>query len=87
MQPRPFSYSTVKLAFGRCGGRCECIDPTHRHKDRCSQVLNWNNPGRVGFGAWETHHIDPRGDNMIDNCQILCWNCYKQTLSESKVKV
>ncbi len=79
MEPRPFSEGAIKLAWGRCGSRCECVDQSHGHQDRCNQPLNYRNPGREGLGCWEAHHVNPLVGNFTDNCQILCWNCHSQT--------
>ncbi|MCH7783571.1 HNH endonuclease, partial [candidate division KSB1 bacterium] len=25
------------------------------------------------------HHLDPDGEDNMSNCEILCWDCHKQT--------
>ena len=78
-----FSEETVRQAWIRAGGRCECRRATHYHPyTRCNKELVWENRGREsGRGAWETHHKDGNPNNdALSNCEILCWDCHKKTL-------
>jgi hypothetical protein len=76
-----FSDSTVRQAWTRAGGRCECTRVTHDHdRVRCNKQLVWENRGREGRGAWEAHSISGRHLDSVSDCQILCWNCHKATL-------
>ena len=79
-----FSENTVRLAWIRAGGRCECKRFCKEHFLRqCKKELVWDNRGREGDGAWEAHHkvsiLNLGGDNL-SNCEILCWECHKNTL-------
>ena len=75
-----FSDNVVLQAWKRAGGRCECKRKSHDHNyNRCNKVLNWQNRGREGIGAWEAHHINSNGPDTLSNCEILCWNCHKLT--------
>jgi len=78
-----FSEETVKAAWQRAGGRCECTRTTHGHIGRCNKLLSWENRGREsGRGAWETHHktsVQSGGYDTFSNCEILCWDCHRQT--------
>lgn len=74
-----FSDTCVAAAWQRAGGRCECERTTHGHSGRCGKTLSWNNRGREGWGAWEAHHITAGGPDIASNCEILCWDCHKQT--------
>ena len=67
-----FPDAIVIACWDMVGGVCE----------RCRKSLVWANRGRVGIGAWEAHHIDGNPDNdMLTNCEILCWPCHESTLS------
>lgn len=78
-----FSEDTVKQAFQRSGGYCECDRSTHGHGSHCNNQLVWENRGREGRGAWEAHHkhsVSADGPDSLSNCEILCWECHKKTL-------
>ncbi len=75
-----FSEVVVVQAYQRAGGRCECTRTTHGHDGRCANTLVSSKRGEEGKGAWEAYHKD--GDSTNDsysNCEILCWDCHKQT--------
>jgi hypothetical protein len=75
-----FPESEVLKAWQRAGGCCECERTTHtNHKGKCSKTLSWANRGREGWGAWEAHHRVAGGPDVASNCEILCWDCHKQT--------
>ena len=75
-----FSDEVVAQAWRKAGGMCECTRTTHDHDYvRCGKVLVWENRGREGRGAWETHHISSTGGDTLSNCEILCWNCHQST--------
>ena len=76
-----FSDEVIKKAWERAGGRCECTRTTHGHVGRHNKVLELENQGREGYGAWEAHHISSIGGNGFPNCEILCWDCHKKTRS------
>ncbi len=69
---------TVKdAAFKRSGGRCECTRTTHtNHRGRCATS--------VSRTSGEYHHTKPvnqGGADTLDNCELLCITCHKQTPS------
>jgi len=76
-----FPESELKKAWERAGGRCECTRTTHsNHRGKCDKQLVWENHGRgEGRGAWEAHHITAGGPSIASNCEILCWDCHRQT--------
>lgn len=75
-----FSNEVVKKAWVRAGGKCECRRVSHKHYYiRCNKELVWGNRGRKGRGAWEAHHINSNGGDTLSNCEILCWDCHKNT--------
>ena len=76
-----FSEETVKEAWKRARGKCECRRITHNHQYvRCNKELVWENRGReTGRGAWEAHHKSSTGGDSLSNCEILCWDCHSKT--------
>ncbi|MFH1383329.1 MAG: hypothetical protein ABIH70_10670 [Chloroflexota bacterium] len=73
-----FPEDVVKQAWERSGGQCECVRRTHRHfYPRCGKPLQWKNRGVGGAGGWEIHRIDAFGDEVLSNCEILCWTCFE----------
>lgn len=76
-----FSEETVKQAWGRAGGKCECGRLLHLHPNvRCNKALVWGNRGKRGErGCWEAHHrtaVESGGDDSLSNCEILCCECH-----------
>ncbi|MCK4600521.1 HNH endonuclease [Candidatus Bipolaricaulota bacterium] len=71
-----FSPETVKKAFARSGGRCECDRKAHTwHSLRCPKILTEAQRGT----EWEAHHkisVDAGGTDTFDNCEILCMRCH-----------
>jgi hypothetical protein len=82
-----FSRETVENAWVRSHGWCECQRLAHAHQGRCNRELVWENQGRAaGRGVWEAHCLTPgigRSGDTVPNCQILCWDCYRQTSDAS----
>ena len=78
---KEFSDETVEKAWKRAKGICECERVSHKnHKGKnCKQELTYKNRGTEGEGAWEAHHKGDVSDDSLSNCQILCWECHKQT--------
>jgi len=75
-----FSEDTIKRAWNRSGGRCECRRKRHSHPYvRCPNKLQWSKRGRTGSGAWEAHHVSGTGGDGLSNCEILCWDCHSRT--------
>ena len=76
-----FSDETIRRAWQRAGGKCECRRRTHKHRYvRCNKQLVWANRGRSGRGRWEAHHKSVSGGDGLPNCEILCWDCHSKTL-------
>jgi hypothetical protein len=77
-----FSDETVRQAWDRAGGRCECTRAGHHHASAgCYNRLIFTNRGREGHNAWEAHHRSATGGDALSNCEILCWECYSRTFS------
>jgi len=75
-----FSGETVRAAWARGRARCECRRVSHGHSDPHGKELVYANRGREGAGAWEAHHVDPKGGNTLANCAIYCWPCHRATI-------
>jgi len=41
----------------------------------CNKPLILQNKEGNGSGAWSAHHIDPKGGDILSNCEILCREC------------
>jgi len=71
-----FSAETVKRAFARSGGRCECGRKEHNwHGARCPITFKEADRGKT----WEAHHqisVDAGGTDTYENCEILCLRCH-----------
>lgn len=81
-----FSEKTVRDAWFRAGGRCECGRKTCGHGSwRCGKILNWGSRGDdYTIGGWEAHHkvaVSSGGSDALSNCEILCMRCHKNTAS------
>ena len=80
-----FTENTLKLAWKRANGKCECKRSICGHGYRCSKQLVWSNRGNDSArGGWEAHHIvsvRAGGSDALSNCQILCTECHKNTKS------
>ncbi len=75
-----FSDETIMQAWMRCGGRCECQAITHDHSFyRCPRKLDIGSRGKKGNGAWEVRPVSPSGGDDQANCEVLCWDCHKET--------
>ena len=78
-----FSEEIVRKAWNLASGRCECTRSSHRHLGKCNRFLVWENRGREGVGAWEANHknrVESGGGDELSNCEILCWQCHRETL-------
>ncbi len=74
----------VENAWMRSRARCECRRASHGHRGRCGQVLVWEHRRQAtSRGAWEAHHTGPpsaAGWQAVQQCEILCWACYQQSV-------
>lgn len=78
-----FDDPTLEAAFERSGGRCECQRTSCGHGGRCSEEFDYEDRGGSGEpGAWQAHHRrsrDSGGDSNLENSEILCIECHKNT--------
>lgn len=71
-----FYLITIEQAWITAKGRCECRRLSHGHdNERCNKQLVLQNKDCEGSGAWSAHHIDPKGGDILSNCEILCRDC------------
>ena len=72
-----FSEETIKGAWSRSGGRCECRMRGHVHTfSRCNKPLVLANRGKTVYGGWEAHHKAADAGDDLANCLILCSECF-----------
>ncbi len=80
-----FSDLVIKQAWARSKGLCECTRQCKEHTGQCPKPLHWHLRGFEGVGGWEAHHKTGQtlltGDDTLDNCEILCQQCHKNTKS------
>lgn len=75
-----FYLITIEQAWIMANGKCECKRLSHGHDNtRCNKQLVLQNRGGEGSGAWSAHHIDPKGGDILSNCEILCRECQEKT--------
>ena len=76
-----FASDTVKKAWERAGGQCECLRRTHSHfYTPCGKQLAWEMRGKAARGGWEAHQSKIAGGDGLDNCEVLCWDCHDTIL-------
>ncbi|MFA7254072.1 MAG: HNH endonuclease [Patescibacteria group bacterium] len=78
-----FPQSVINDAWERAGGKCECARRCSGHSGyRCNKVLDPRN--REAGKQWHAHHVvsqEAGGPDTLQNCQILCVECHKNTES------
>jgi hypothetical protein len=78
-----FSEEVIGQAWKRSGGTCECVRRTHNHDSaRCNVLLNKYMRNQAGEGRWETRRVNKSGSDVLANCEIVCWACYKRSQYE-----
>ena len=66
-----FSAVVIGKAWREAKGCCE----------RCGKRLDWDNRGRDGPDCWEAHHKTANEEDILSNCEILCFDCHRRTRS------
>jgi hypothetical protein len=74
-----FPLMLIELAWERAKGMCECRHAVHGHRVPCGRKLRIENRGVQGGDGWEAHAHDREAGPTVENCEILCLRCYKQT--------
>lgn len=78
-----FNIETVREAWKRAGGRCECERKNCGHIGKCNKELHWDQRGNDNSQyGWEAHHKVSQaagGADSVSNCEILCCKCHKNT--------
>ena len=76
-----FPGKVVFDAWIRADGKCECERDSHGHEIPCGKPLFWRSRGKEEVkGAWEARHKVSGDSDILSNCEILCWDCYKKIL-------
>jgi len=81
-----FQDSVVDQAWVRSGGQCECTRTDHGHSERCDHELQKDRRGAEPSYWWEAHKKVARDDETLDNCEILCQDCFKQMRTQKKLE-
>jgi hypothetical protein len=82
-----FSQKTIIEAWTRSGSKCECKKESHHHEGRCNKPLSFNNLEGYRNGIWQANCINPHGNDLASNCEILCLDCFVKMLYETKGKL
>jgi hypothetical protein len=77
----PFTGEIIERAWKRSGSNCECTLTQHGHGGSCDKPLKKDLRGDKDspFG-WETRSVSGLYKPVAIDCEIFCWDCYKQTL-------
>ena len=71
----PFSPTTIKQAWDRCKGICECTNTAHGRGKRCSTRLLWTLQGGQAGAGWRACRKTTWGMDGLENCEIRCARC------------
>lgn len=80
-----FSEEVLKQAFLRANARCQCEREGHGHGSfTCFRQILWENRAnkseRSGWEAGFFVSSEEGGKPIVENCEILCWECYSKTV-------
>jgi len=80
-----FPEEVVKQAFTRANARCQCERDDHGHGSfTCFKQIIWEHRGnKTERSGWEARYfVSPEegGKTTVENCEILCWDCYTKTV-------
>ena len=80
-----FPEEVVKKAFSRANARCQCERENHGHGSfTCFRQITWEHRGnskeRSGWIALYFVSAEEGGKTTVENCEILCWDCYAKTV-------
>lgn len=80
-----FSEDTLKRAFVRSKGQCECWRKACGHQGRCSATFTYTQRATSDKDTgWQANHIlssGAGGGDGLENCEVLCVPCHKSTRS------
>ena len=82
-----FPEDVLKKAFLRANARCQCERDNHDHGAfTCFKQIIWENKGNSAVrSGWEAaYYVAPEkgGKPTLENCEILCMDCYTKTLEK-----
>ena len=80
-----FPEEVLKQAFLRANSRCQCEREDHGHGSfTCFKQIIWEHRGnKMERSGWDTIcFVSPEkgGKLTVENCEILCWDCYTKTV-------
>jgi hypothetical protein len=77
---KAFSDSLVRRCWNRSVGFCQCTRKDHDHGEICNQSLNKQKQGdKDDATAWEAQSRSGLFLDTMQDCEIVCWPCYKKT--------
>ena len=74
-----FPLMVIELAWERAKGQCECHHAVHAHHIPCGRKLKFEGRGVQQSDGWEIHARNRDAAATLDNCEVLCTRCYKQS--------
>lgn len=74
-----FPAVVVAQAWQRCHGQCECHHTAHGHHIPCGRKLDFDKHGAQENGGWEVHIRNRDATPTLENGEVLCHRCYKQS--------
>ncbi len=80
-----FPEEVVKQAFLRANARCQCErdDNAHGIFTCFKQIILENRGNSTERSGWEANYFmspEKGGKPTVENCEILCWDCYTKTV-------
>jgi 5-methylcytosine-specific restriction enzyme A len=83
---REFSRKTKRLAWERCGGRCEGVLPPPSNSFQTFDIILYCS-APLRSGQFEYDHHDPdwfSNDNELSNCVVLCRTCHRSKTAKDQ---
>ena len=79
-----FPEEVVKKAFLRANARCQCEREDDGHGScTCFKQIEYKNRGNeTERSGWQANYLvspESGGKPTVENCEILCWDCYTKT--------
>ena len=74
-----FPLMVIEQAWQRARGQCECHHAVHGHHIPCGRKLSFDKHSAQENEGWEVHVRNRDAAPTLDNCEVLCYRCYKQS--------
>ena len=82
-----FDKDTVKLAWERTNGQCECKRIGCQHAGgRCTQPLNEKMLNDDDPGGWYVRAVNEFGPSKLFNLETVCSECYNRLAQNAEAR-